>query len=342
MKKPARWGRANSVATTTILAQSCLSVDAALAHLHLDLLHKKDLETRLRAITYKGGGLSTIKGNFKELPKFAEYNFNRGIYLVVNSGGDKAAEINKCHAFFVEWDDRSKKEQLHIYKEKHLPEPTFMVDTGGKSIHCYWVLKSPVMTEVWKPIQIRLIDYCKADKNIKDASRCMRLAGFYYVDATGKPTNKSEIINISGKEYSLEDIAKVLPEPEPIKARKIVKTISPEVANNRTLADIEEALSFIPRRVTGNNTYERYRNIAWGLKKAVAAVGHPESTAIALLENHSPSGRDTGWNISQVMRSGGDQIGEGTFWYEAMREGYKPKTYQSSQDFCSTLKGFYE
>ena len=139
-----------------------------------------------------------------------------------------------------------------------------------------------------------------------------------------------------------EDIAKVLPEPEPIKPRKIVKTISPEVASNRTLADIEEALSFIPRRVTGNNTYERYRNIAWGLKKAVAAVGHPESTAIALLENHSPSGRDTGWNISQVMRSGGDQIGEGTFWYEAMREGYKPKTYQSSQDFCSTLKGFYE
>ena len=61
MKKPARWGRANSVATTTILASSCLIVDAAAAHLHLDLLHKKDVETRLRAITYKGGGLSTIK-----------------------------------------------------------------------------------------------------------------------------------------------------------------------------------------------------------------------------------------------------------------------------------------
>ena len=161
------------------------------------MLHKKDVDTRLRAITYKGGNLSTFKGNFRDLPNFAEYNFRqRGIYLVVNSGGDKAAEINMCHAFYCEWDDRSKKEQLHIYKEKFLPEPTFMVDTGGKSIHCYWVLKSPVMTEVWKPIQIRLIDYCKADKNIKDASRCMRLAGFYYVDATGKLTNKSEIINI--------------------------------------------------------------------------------------------------------------------------------------------------
>ena len=190
MKKPAFGGRASSVACNPILAPSCLVVDAATSHLHLDLLHKKDAETRLRAITYKGGGLSTIKGNFRDLPKFAEYNLNRGIYLVVNSGGDKAAEINKCHAFFVEWDDRPKEDQLYIYKEKNLPEPTFMLDTGGKSIHYYWVSKSPVAPEVWHPIQIRLVDYCKADKNVKNPSRVMRLAGFYYINSDGKPTAK--------------------------------------------------------------------------------------------------------------------------------------------------------
>ena len=343
MKKPAFEGRANSVATKTILAPSCLIVDAASAHLHLDLLHKKDVDTRLRAITYKGGNLSTIKGDFKDLPNFAEFNFKqRGIYLVANTGGDKAADINMCHAFFVEWDDRPKKQQLYLYRKLGLPIPSFQLDTGGKRIHCYWVLKKPVAVEVWKPIQRLLVDYCKADKNIKDASRCMRLAGFYYVDATGKPTNKSEIINISGKEYFVEDIAKVLPEPELTKPRKIVKTVAPEVANNRTLADIEEALNCIPRRVTGYNTYYRYRNIAWGLKKAVAAIGHPESTAIALLENHSPSGIETGWNVSQVIGSGGESIGEGTFWYWAMEAGYKPKTNKPSKDFCSTLKGFYE
>ena len=321
MKKPARWGRANSVATTTILAQSCLSVDAALAHLHLDLLHKKDLETRLRAITYKGGGLSTIKGNFRDLPKFAEYNLNRGIYLVVNSGGDKAADINKCHAFFVEWDVRSKKEQLHIYKEKNLPEPSFMVDSAGKSIHCYWGLKSPVNTDLWKPIQVGLVDYCKGDKNIKDASRCMRLAGFYYVDATGKPTVKSEIINISGKEYSIEDIAQVLPEPKaeaPRYKKKITKS-------DWTLRDIGEALDAIPTRVTGNNTYEEYRQIAWGLKAIVKEIGYSESLAIDLMERHSPSGKVSGWNIPQVMRSGGERTGAGTFIFIAQKHGWRPK-----------------
>ena len=322
MKKPAFEGRANSVATTTILASSCLIVDAAAAHLHLDLLHKKDEQTRLRAISYKGGGLETIKGNFTDLPKFSEFNYSgRGIYLVVNSGGDKAADINKCHAFFVEWDDRSKKDQLHIYKEKFLPEPTFMVDTGGKSIHCYWVLKSPVMTEVWKPIQIRLIDYCKADKNIKDASRCMRLAGFYYVEATGKPTVKSEIINISGKEYSIEDIAQVLPEPK-AEAPRYKKVIT---KSDWTLQDVAAALDAIPTRVSGNNTYEEYRQLAWGLKALVKDIGYSESLAVDLMEAHSPSGKVSGWNIPQVMRSGGERTGAGTFIFIAQKHGWRPK-----------------
>ena len=322
MKKPALGGRASSVACNPILAPSCLVVDAAMAHLHLDLLHKKDEETRLRAITYKGGGLSTIKGNFTDLSKFSEFNFSgRGVYLVVNSGGDLDIEINQCHAFFAEWDNIPKEKQLYIYKELNLPEPTFMVDTGGKSIHCYWVLKKPVAAEVWKPIQIHLLDYCKADKSTKNPSRVMRLGGFYYVNDKGKITNKSEIINISGKEYSIEDIAQVLPEPKaeaPRYKKKITKS-------DWTLRDIGEALDAIPTRVTGNNTYEEYRQIAWGLKAIVKEIGYPESLAIDLMEAHSPSGKVSGWNIPQVMRSGGERTGAGTFIFIAQKHGWRPK-----------------
>ena len=177
------------------------------------------------------------------------------------------------------------------------------------------------MTEVWKPIQIRLVDYCKADKNIKDASRCMRLAGFYYVDATGTPTNKSEIINISGKEYFIEDIAKALPKPK-VEAPRYKKKIT---KSDWTLRDVGEALDAIPTRVTGNNTYEEYRQIAWGLKAIVKEIGYSESLAIDLMERHSPSGKVSGWNIPQVMRSGGERTGAGTFIYYAQQHGYKPK-----------------
>ena len=322
MKKPAFGGRASSVACNPILAPSCLVVDAATSHLHLDLLHKKDAETRLRAITYKGGDLSTIKGNFTDLPKFSEFNFSgRGVYLVVNSGGDLDIEINQCHAFFAEWDNIPKEKQLYIYKELNLPLPTFMVDTGGKSIHNYWVLKQPVAPEVWKPIQIRLLDYCKADRSIKNPSRVMRLGGFYYVDATGKPTNKSEIINISGKEYSIDDIAQVLPEPK-AEAPRYKKVIT---KSDWTIKDVAAALDAIPTRISGNNTYEEYRQIAWGLKAILKDIGRSESLAIDLMERHSPSGKVSGWNIPQVMRSGGERVGAGTFIYYAQKHGWRPK-----------------
>ncbi len=320
MKKPAFAGRASSVACKTILAPSCLVVDSAVAHLHLDLLHKKEEKTHLRAITYKGGDLSAREGLFSNLDKFSQYNAQgRGVYLVVNNGGTSDNQITECVAFFVEWDNIPREKQLYIYKELNLPEPTFQIHTGGKSIHCYWVLKKPVAAEVWKPIQIRLVDYCKADKNIKDASRCMRLAGFYYVDATGKPTNKSEIINISGKEYLVEDIAQVLPEPK-VEAPRYKKKIT---NSNWTIRDIGEALDAIPQRVSGSNTYEEYRQMAWGLKAIVKDIGLPETVAVDLLEAHSPSKR-SGWNIPQVMRSGGERTGAGTFIFIAQKHGWRP------------------
>ena len=152
----------------------------------------------------------------------------------------------------------------------------------------------------------------------------MRLAGFYYVDATGTPTSKSEIINVSGKEYLVEDIEQVLPIPEvkPLLPKNVKRTTK----SDWTLQDIVIALDHIPTRVTGNNTYEEYRQIAWGLKAILKDIGRSESLAIDLMERHSPSGKVSGWNIPQVMRSGGEKTGAGTFIYYAQKHGWRPKS----------------
>ena len=326
MKKPAFAGRASSVATNTILAPSCLVVDAANAHLHLDLLHKDEFTTHLRAFPHKGGSMGARTGLFgQDLDLFSQYNAEgRGIYLVVNNGGNSDNSITECVAFFAEWDDIPKEKQLHIYKEKNLPEPTFMLDTGGRSIHYYWVSKSPVAPAVWQPIQRRLLDYCKADTSIKNPSRVMRLAGFYYINSDGKPTAQSKIINVTGREYSIEDIEQVLPIPEvrPLLNKKVKRTTK----SDWTLREVGEALDSIPRRVTGNNTYEEYRQIAWGLKAILKDMGRSESLAIELMEAHSPSGKVSGWDIPQVMRSGGERVGAGTFIYYAQKHGWRPKS----------------
>ena len=214
----------------------------------------------------------------------------------------------------------SQKKNNSIYKELNLPEPTFKLNTAGKSIHCYWVLKKPVAPEIWYPIQCRLVDYCNGDKRCKNPSRVMRLGGFFYIDKQRKPIGISKIIQVTGKEYSLEDITKVLPEPRLEKPR-----IKKEVTNtNWELNDVAEALDHIPRRVGDDNTYGYYRNIAWSLKSWLRDLGYSESLAIEMLEAHSPS-KACKWNISQVVRSGGERIGAGTLITYAQQQGWRPK-----------------
>jgi hypothetical protein len=74
----------------------------------------------------------------------------------VNDGGDTNAEITACRAFFAEWDDRPREWQLTAWQELKLPEPTFQINTGGKSIHSYWVLADPITPQHWELVQVAL------------------------------------------------------------------------------------------------------------------------------------------------------------------------------------------
>ena len=97
--------------------------------------------------------------------------------------------------------------------------------------------------------------------------------------------------------------------PEPKTEAPRYKKIITE--SDWTLQDVAAALDAIPTRVSGNNTYEEYRQLAWGLKALVKDIGYPESLAVDLMEAHSPSGKVSGWNIPQVMRSEEKEQGQG-------------------------------
>ena len=338
MKKPAFEGRASSVISKTILARTLKGGAFNTASFCLEeLLHKNCEDTELRAITYKGGGLSAREFKFPKYkpnghgiyinwdPIINAHLEGRGIYFVVNDGGTTDIEITQCRAFFVEWDDRPKEDQLYIYKELNLPEPTFQVETG-KSIHNYWVLKKPVSQLIWKPIQKRLIEYTKSDPMLKNPSRVMRLPGFYYFNKQGKATEQSRLINITFNEYSVEDIEKVLPKPKEPEPVEVKPTKAKVVKSDWKIEEIHDALDHIPTRVTGNNTYMEYRDMAWGLTELLIEMGYSESYAIQLLEAHSPSGEVSGWNVEQVVRSRKGHIKAGTFIRIAQQHGWRPKS----------------
>ncbi|MEA5452031.1 VapE domain-containing protein [Leptolyngbya sp. CCNP1308] len=167
----------------------------------------------------------------------------RGVYVVVNSGGHKDAEITQCRAVFYEHDsvkadglvklqamfpdetfeikprepgDKEdqwfvpKRVQIHLWAALGLPEPTFQVDTGGKSIHNYWVLTEPVTPGQWRSLQADLLEFADGDCTLKNPSRVMRLAGYTHAE-TGQ---QAQVIAAGGQRYDYATLRAIVPQQQ--------------------------------------------------------------------------------------------------------------------------------
>ena len=294
----------------------------------LDILGKDIKTVRLRSFFPKGHPLKATDHG-KKSHADGEWihrmqSEGRGVYIVVNDGGDTDSEITACRAFFCEWDDRPKEEQINAWKDLGLPQPTLQIDTGNKSIHNYWVLKKVIDPKTWKPIQERLLDHADADRALKNPSRVMRLAGTYHMKDNGKQGGMTKIIYSSENKYSYKDIEACLPT---LKQHERVKnSVSFDEFEKAPMDVVEKALFCIPPRKPNTNTYHMYRNILWGLIKACEDAGRSAADAVALMKNHSPE-----WGgIEQVAYSGGSQINAGSFWYFAKENGFNiPKVIKT-------------
>ncbi|MBN3949951.1 MAG: DUF3987 domain-containing protein [Nostoc sp. NMS7] len=168
-----------------------------------------------------GGGRKTNHTTIESIAQTAErfQNEGRGIYLVVNGGGQTDAEVETCRAIFYEHDNLSKDLQLSLWQSKGLPEPTFQVDTGGKSIHSYWVFNEPIDPSSWRSLQSDLLEFADGDRSLKNPSRVMRLAGCYHLSSKG--VNPSLIVSESGTRYKFEEMRSIVPTQQ--------KTVSPSL-----------------------------------------------------------------------------------------------------------------
>ncbi|MFP5260877.1 MAG: hypothetical protein ACLGJB_03095 [Blastocatellia bacterium] len=106
-------------------------------------------------------------------------NQTRGLYFVVNKGGDCDASITEVTAFFAEIDDLPIPEQLRRFKAGPL-KPSIQVRTR-KSIHSYFPLGGECAIEQWREVQERLIAYYGSDVSIKNPSRVMRVPHFDHI-----------------------------------------------------------------------------------------------------------------------------------------------------------------
>jgi hypothetical protein len=123
--------------------------------------------------------------------------------------GDTDADITSCVGLFMEHDDLPKQQQLTCW-QGILPPPTLQVDTGGKSIHQYWVCDEHLDTDRWRALTKMMIQVFNSDSSICNPSRVMRLPGYQHFDRKGNPGGICSIVNDTHPKYSFEELESAL------------------------------------------------------------------------------------------------------------------------------------
>ncbi|MGH2412950.1 MAG: DUF3987 domain-containing protein, partial [Microcystaceae cyanobacterium] len=150
--------------------------------------------------------------NWQEIEAYQRQG--RGAYFVINGGGHKNEDVQTGRALFLEHDNLDKEIQRELWKTLQLPEPTFQVDTGGKSIHSYWVFTEPIVIGQWCELQRDLLEFADGDRSIKNPARVMRLAGAWHIsfnESGNQIYNPTCIVAESGQKYSFEELRAAIP-----------------------------------------------------------------------------------------------------------------------------------
>ncbi len=160
---------------------------------------------------FSGAKLETEAGKFASIePALQSHNEkNRGIFYVVNYGGQEDSSISRINAQFVEMDDLSFEEQQKSVDEFPLP-PSMIIKTR-KSLHVYWFVKN-AKVEAFRSVQKQLVAHFHGDPMCVNESRVMRLPGFNHCK---KDPIMVECISFHPeRRYTQEQLAEVLPTVE--------------------------------------------------------------------------------------------------------------------------------
>ena len=124
-------------------------------------------------ISCECGKYTTVEGELR-----AHNAMNRGVFFVVNYGGQDDHSIRRINAQFVEMDDDSFEEQ-----EKRInafPLPPSMIIRTRRSYHVYWFMDGSAAVENFRRVQKLLVNHFRGDPMCVNESRVMRLPGFYH------------------------------------------------------------------------------------------------------------------------------------------------------------------
>ena len=146
-------------------------------------------------------------------PQLREHNeLGRGVFFVVNFGGQTDDAITRVNAQFVEMDDGTFEEQWEKINRFPLP-PSTVVQTR-KSLHSYWFTeKGKADVERFRDTQKGLVQWFNGDPACVNESRVMRLPGFYHCKTDARVPVRCVLFHPE-RVYSQEQLANVLAESD--------------------------------------------------------------------------------------------------------------------------------
>ncbi len=158
------------------------------------------------------GKYASLEGTLKE-----HNALNRGVFFVVNYGGQEDSLITRINAQFVESDELSLEEQQAQMDAFSLP-PSMIIRTR-KSLHTYWFVKGGKV-ESFRGIQKQLVKKFHGDPMCVNESRVLRLPGFYHCKE--EPVMVECILFHPERRYTQEELSEALPKVEetPIESKK--------------------------------------------------------------------------------------------------------------------------
>lgn len=169
---------------------------------------------------FKGQKLSVECGKFSSVEKLLkEHNaLNRGVFFVVNYGGQDDDSITRINAQFVEMDHDSFEAQQA--KIDAFPLPPSMIIRTRKSLHTYWFITGGEVAR-FRPIQKQLVRHFDGDPMCVNESRVMRLPGYNHCKQ--EPVRVECVLYHPERKYTQDRLAEVLPKVEaeaPVETRK--------------------------------------------------------------------------------------------------------------------------
>ena len=255
--------------------------------------------------------IKAAKFDFKSANRYQAKGFD--VYFVVNGGGDTDGAVTECRAIFYEHDNLDKSIQLTLWQTLGLPEPTIQVDTGGKSIHSYWVLDSPIAPQQWRELQADSLEFSDGDRALKNPSRILRLAGSSYMKGDKPGTTQAVIVSNSGKHYSYEQLRAAIPmQQTPTPELQPIQQITPKTGSSFSTP-----------------TYERYEDISLPVPEAVPIEVCLSKESRNLLQ----SGQANGSRNCSGAALARDLIGTANY-LRSIGQAFEGDQWQLFTDYC--------